>query len=97
ELPPEAEAALAATLAPDELAGIVLVPTRPTRLAPGEQVQITAVAPGIRELIALTLNWRHIGASAWVRQPMQHAGRRTYTADLRMSLDADLGVEYYVA
>jgi len=97
ELSPEAEAALAATLAPDELAGFVFVPTRPTRLALGEQVQITAVAPGIRELIELTLNWRQSGVSAWARQPMQHAGRRTYTADLHMPLDTDLGIEYYVA
>jgi hypothetical protein len=98
ELPPEAEAALASTLAPDaEFAGAVFVPTRPTRLAPGEQALITAVAPGIRELTDITLNWRYIGATAWLRQPMRHAGRRTYTFDLRMPLDAQLGLEYYVA
>ena len=98
ELPPEIEARLAATLAPDtELAGVVFVPTRPTRLAPGEHVRITAIAPGMCELTEITLSWRRLDANAWVQLPMQHAGRRTYTSELMMPPDADLGIEYYVA
>ena len=56
ELPPEAEAAYAAALAPDtELLAAVFVPTRPTRLAPGETVTVTAIAPGQLEVVDVGL------------------------------------------
>jgi hypothetical protein len=97
ELPPDAEAAAAAALAPDTaLEGALIVPTRPTRLRPGETVRITAIAPGTREPTALYLVWRHIGADSPERLPLRHAGRRTYTIDFAMPHGADLGIEYYV-
>ena len=46
ELSPEAEAAYAATLAPDvDLPAALIVPTRPTRLAPGERATIYGDCP----------------------------------------------------
>lgn len=97
ELPPEAAAAASAALSPDTgLEGWVFVPTRPTRLAPGEQVRITAVAPGARELTDIQLVWRPIGAESSTFLPMQRAGRRTYTLDFTMPINSELGIEYYV-
>lgn len=97
ELPPEAEAARSAALAPDsELQAAVFIPTRPTRLSPGETVPITAVAPGARELGAVALHWRAIGARAWRSAEMSLVGRRTYALELTMPPGADAGIEYYV-
>jgi hypothetical protein len=98
ELPPEAQTAHAAALAPDtELDAAVIVPTRPTRLAPGESLTLTALAPGLLEVAAVTLHWRRLEAGAWQRQPMHWVARRTYAATLQMPSDADGGIEYYVA
>jgi hypothetical protein len=97
ELPAEADAAHAAALALDGgLEADVFVPTRPTRLEPGEQVRITAVAPGMREPCDVALVWRRIGTSSWERRRMHSVGRRTYAADMEMPADAEVGVEYYV-
>jgi hypothetical protein len=94
-LPAEAEAAFDAALAPDiSLEGSVIVPTRPTRLERGEQVRITAIAPGTREITDVTLYWRRTGATNWRALPMQLAGRRTYTANIEMLQES---IEYYVA
>jgi hypothetical protein len=97
ELPPEAEAARAAALAPDTaLEASVIVPTRPTRLAPGESVVITAIAPGTRELTDIVLRSRAIGNAAWSQAHMQHVGRRTYATALISPTDTKMGVEYIV-
>ena len=97
ELPPEAELAAAEAVAPDdELSGRVIVPTRPTRLSPGESIQISAIAPGSHEIRSITINWRYLETQSWHSRPMQIVGRRTYTADLEMPADADPGIEYYV-
>ncbi len=97
ELPPEAELAAAEAFAPDdELSGKVIVPTRPTRLLPGESIHISAIAPGSREVSHITINWRYIETQSWHSHPMQLVGRRTYTAELQMPSDADPGIEYYV-
>jgi hypothetical protein len=96
ELPPEAEAAYAAALAPDtELAGALIVPTRPTRLAPGECVTITAVAPGMLQVSGVELVWRPLGAGAWQALPMSQAGRRTYVHTFCMPPTAG-AIEYKV-
>ncbi|MCZ7543265.1 MAG: hypothetical protein M5R40_06875 [Anaerolineae bacterium] len=97
ELPPEAEAARSAALAPDaELQAAVFIPTRPTRLSPGESVLITAVAPGVHEPCTVVLHWRPIGTAGWRSAGMQRVGRRTFALELTMPLDADAGLEYYV-
>jgi hypothetical protein len=96
ELPPEAEAAYAAALGPDtELPAALIVPTRPTRLSPGEWVTITAVAPGMLEVSSVQLLWRRPGAEAWQAVPLTAAGRRTYTYDFQMPPGAP-AVEYKV-
>lgn len=96
-LPPDADAAYAAALAPDAtLPALLFVPTRPTRLAPGECVTITAVAPGIHELSMVTLWWRTLDQPDWHAQPMRNVGRRTFAADLSMPPHASWGIEYYV-
>lgn len=96
-LPEEAEAAYHAALAPDtELPALLFVPTRPTRLVPGEAVTITAVAPGVQEVTAVHLWWRSLGQSDWQSLPMKNIGRRTYVAELAMPHRAEWGIEYYV-
>jgi hypothetical protein len=85
ELPPQAEAAYAAALAPDtDLAAALIVPTRPTRLAPGECATITAVVPGMLEVSSVALLWRGLDAGAWQAVPLALAGRRTYVYDFCM-------------
>jgi hypothetical protein len=85
ELPPEAEVAYAAALGPDtELPAALIVPTRPTRLSPGESVTITAVAPGMLEVSSVQLLWRRPGAEAWQAVPLTAAGRRTYKYDFQL-------------
>ncbi len=97
ELPAEAEEAYAATLAPDtDRPAALFVPSRPTRLAPGEQVTITAVAPGIHEIADVTLWWRTLGQTDWRACPMQNVGRRTFAATLLMPHGVGWGMEYYV-
>ncbi len=97
ELPPEAEAARVRALAPDtDLEATVIVPTRPTRLSPGEQVLITAVAPGTRELTEILLRWRTFGTDVWHQVKMQHVGRRTYAHELSASEGIAMGIEYLV-
>ncbi len=97
ELPPEVEAAYAAAVAPDtDLPALLFVPTRPTRLAPGETVQITAVAPGALEVTSVDLLWRELGAGAWQSLPLALAGRRTYTVEFRMPFTHE-AIEYKVA
>lgn len=96
-LPDGAQQALDDALAPDnQLAATVIVPTRPTRLRPGEAIEITAIAPGALETVGAELLWRRIGARAWEREAMQCAGRRTYTYRLTMPPDVDLGIEFCV-
>lgn len=96
ELPLAAEAAYQQALAPDELPALLFVPTRPTRLAPGESVIITAVAPGSHEVAAVTLWWRSLDQPDWATLSMQNSGRRTFTAELAMPQRAEWGVAYYV-
>jgi len=97
ELPPEAEVARMAALAPDtDLEATIIVPTRPTRCSPSESVRITAIGPGMRELSEIALRWRPVGVGNWHSIHMKHAGRRTYTAVLVMPLDANAGIEYMV-
>jgi len=96
ELPAGAEAAYQAALAPDALPALLFVPTRPTRLAPGEQVTITAVAPGAHEVTNMTLWWRTLGQQDWHTVRMQNEGRRTFAALLSMPDSAEWGIEYYV-
>jgi hypothetical protein len=96
ELPPEAEAAYAAALAPDvDLPAALIVPTRPTRLAPGECVTITAVAPGMLEVSSVELLWRRLGAGAWQAVSMSQVGRRTYAYELNMPPGVET-IEYKV-
>lgn len=97
ELPSEAEAAETTALAPDnELMGRVFLPTRPTRLSPGEFLFVTAIAPGAYEVESISLCWRLIGTISWQHCAMELVERRTYTASLSMPLDANPGIEYYV-
>jgi hypothetical protein len=85
ELPPEAEAAYAAALGPDtELPASLIVPTRPTRLAPGESATITAIAPGVLEVSGVELLWRKLGTEAWQAVPLALVGRRTFAYDFCM-------------
>ncbi len=97
QLPPEAEDAYRAALAADtDLAAAVIVPTRTTRLAAGESAAITAIAPGLLEVVGVSLVWRRLGAVAWQTTAMTHVGRRTYAIEFIMPRDCQ-GVEYYVA
>jgi hypothetical protein len=97
ELPPEAEAARLAAVSPDTgLDASVIVPTRPTRLATGESVVITAIAPGTREVTDIVLRSRAIGNAAWSQAHMKHVGRRTYATTLISPSDTRMGVEYVV-
>lgn len=96
-LPEEAEAAYHAALAPDtELPALLLVPTRPTRLAPGDAVKITAIAPGTHDVAVVTLWWHSLDQPDWQVCRMNCVGRRTYAADLTMPHHAEWGIEYYV-
>ena len=96
-LPAKAESALAAALAPDsDQQAALIVPTRPTRLTPGESVTITAIAPGARPVTAVTLCWREAGRAAWNEIAMQHAGRRTWRAALTMPQGISGGIEWRV-
>lgn len=96
ELPPEAEAAYAAALGPDmELPAALIVPTRPTRLAPGECATVTAVAPGMLEVSSVELLWRRLGAGAWQAVSMSLVGRRTYAYELGMQPGVET-IEYKV-
>ncbi len=97
KLPAEAEAAYHAALAPDrELPALLFLPTRPTRLSPGEAVTITAVAPGMHEVSAVNLWRRTLEHPDWQKVRMDNVGRRTYTARLEMPHGAGWGIEYYV-
>ena len=96
-LPDEAYAALEATLAPDDQQqAVVIVPTRPTRLAVGEAVKITAIVPGQLEPVAVNFCWRLIGATSWQTVQMTHVARRTYDTLFTMPATADAGIEYRV-
>lgn len=95
-LPPEAEAAYSAALAPDmELSAALIVPTRPTRLLPGEKVAITAVAPGAAEVHCVELLWRELHRDGWQALPMALVGRRTYALDFGLPPGVS-AVEYKV-
>lgn len=97
ELPPEAEKAYHAALAPDaELTAKLFVPTRPTRLAPGEHVTITAVAPGVHEISKVSLWWHVLNQPDWCELPMHNIGRRTFAVEFVMPHRAEWGVEYYI-
>jgi hypothetical protein len=97
ELPEEAEVARAAALAPDvELPAALFVPTRPTRLAPGETVAITAIAPGTLQVTGVTFSWQHLGGQGVRHMPMQLAGRRTFTVGFTMPVEVAAGIEYWV-
>ena len=96
ELSPEAEAAYAATLAPDvDLPAALIVPTRPTRLGPGERATLTAIAPGTLEVSCVELQWRQLGSDAWRAIPMRFAGRRTYVYDFCMP-SGTAAIEYRI-
>lgn len=97
ELPADVDLAYTSAISPDTTqAGTVIVPTRPTRLSPGEQVRITAIAPGIREVSAVTFCWRETGATNWQQVQMNCVGRRTYTRDFEMPVRSIEGIEYRV-
>lgn len=97
ELPANAQQALNDATAPDtsNLASLI-VPTRPTHLAEGESIQLTAIAPGTAELTSIQLVWREVSKTAWNTEDMQLAGRRTYSINLIMPNNAENGIEYYV-
>lgn len=97
KLPEEAEVAYHAALAADtELPALLLVPTRPTRLACGDAATITAIAPGVHDVAVVTLWWRSLDQPDWQALRMNNVGRRTYAADLAMPHRAAWGIEYYV-
>jgi hypothetical protein len=97
ELPAEAKAAYHAALAPDaDLPALLFVPTRPTRLAPGEVITITAVAPGTHEVAVVNLWWRSLDQPDWQMLRMNNVGRRTFAGELVMPQHVGWGIEYYV-
>ena len=71
------------------------MPTRPTRLAPGECVTLTAVAPGMLEVSCIELLWRPLGGDAWQAIPMGPVGRRTYALEFQLP-PAVVAVEYKI-
>ena len=97
ELPADAQDAFDRSTAPDTSnRASLIVPTRPTRLADGESIRLTAIAPGTAELTSIQLVWREVGKTAWHYEDMQLVGRRTYNTNLIMPGGADEGIEYYV-
>ena len=97
ELPAEAQAALDAATAPDvSLLALVIVPTRPTRLAAGESAKITAIATGSAEVIRVDLMYRKFDQTAGETVNMELVGRRTYCAEITMPFVASGGIEYHV-
>jgi hypothetical protein len=83
ELPLETETAyVAATRPDDEAVPRLIVPTRPTFLAEGESLRVTAVVAGPVEPVEVVLHLRPQGAPEWSSAPARLAGRRTWRATL---------------
>jgi hypothetical protein len=74
----------------------VLVPTRPSALAPGEKVRIFAVAPGGNSAPRLKLFLRRAAVEEWQSFPMEPAGRRTFVKEIKASKADSPLLEYYV-
>ena len=97
EIPPDAQQALDTAVAPDtDNIASLIVPTRPTRLRPGQSIRISAIAPGTAELTHIAIHYRGIGAPGWQSIAMTHIGRRTWGADLTMPIDFADGIEYHI-
>lgn len=74
----------------------VFVPTRPSALAPGEKVRISAVAPGGKATPRLKLFLRRVASEEWQSFPMQLAGRRTFIKEIEASQADSPLLDYYV-
>jgi hypothetical protein len=74
----------------------LLVLTRPTRLAVGEQVCWHAITLGVDAPESVELRWRPVGQQHWQHQAMSLQGRRTYQGLLEMPAGAGAGLELRV-
>ena len=96
ELPPEAGKLFAEVTQPDSTAPHRLfAPTRPTMLARGETVRLSAVVPGNGRIADVTLHTRPHRTSRWAAAPAKLAGRRTFHATLGPFQPESEIVEYY--
>ena len=96
ELPPETGKLFAEVTQPDAAAPARLfVPTRPTMLARGETVRLTAVVPGNGKITDVTLHTRPHRTAGWTAAPAKLAGRRTFHAALGPFQPESEIVEYY--
>ncbi len=97
ELPEEVERLFREVRKRDATASArVIIPTRPSALAPGEKVRIFAVAPGGNSAPQLKLFLRRSATEEWQSFPMELAGRRTFVKEIEAgNADSPL-LEYYV-
>ncbi len=94
-LPPETETLLAQVTQPDEPRPRLFLPTRPSLLAAGEKVRLSAVVTV--EVPAVALHTRARGANQWSRTPARLAGRRTWEATLGPFPQCPELAEYYIS
>lgn len=97
ELPEEVERLFHEVREKDATASArVIIPTRPSALAPGEKVRIFAVAPGGNSEPQLELFLRRAASDEWQSFPMELAGRRTFVKEIEAGKADSPLLEYYV-
>jgi hypothetical protein len=99
ELPLSVEQAhQAATTSDQANQARVFLPTRPSLLAPGQQLRLFIVAPGIDPDNAdVRLHVRREGSDKWDTQTAQHAGRNVYSVQLGPFSQQNGTVQYYAS
>ncbi|MBI3667829.1 MAG: hypothetical protein HY236_16630 [Acidobacteria bacterium] len=98
ELPPETEKLFGQVTQPDtEAPQRLIVPTRPSMLAPGEKVRVLIIAPGPAEVDRVSLHTRRRGSDHWQSTPARLLGRRTYEATLGPLGPGSELLDYYVS
>lgn len=98
DLPAEIDAAYRAAIEPDSTESArLIVPVRPTMLAPGESVRLLAIVPGSGPRQGVTLMTRVAGAPAWTARTAKLLGRRTYEVALGPFPRSEASIaEYYL-
>jgi hypothetical protein len=94
EMPRDVAPAVKEALKPEAGAARLIVPTRPSMLAQGEKVRLTAIALGSEPPRTVTLYVRSGGA--WSAAPARLMGRRTWEAILGPLPARGPAAEYYL-
>ena len=98
EIPADVQKAVNDALQPDAAAKPrLVVPTRPSMLAPGESVRVMAIVTDPKAPQKVNLNVRARGAGVFTAVPMKLLGRRTYEVKLGPFNGPGAVVEYYLS